>query len=167
MRLCYSIPVTFVLSSFLFHIQSFHTVQIKPYLSLSSGHTSIAVTETVKAVLTRAFCNRNNNVAETCLICTKHCEGTVTDPLWQIFRLQYLFLFWDEKGISHSFYCEEQEMSSTPFKEMFWFFFFPAAFLCSSFLWYLIIFKIHPFGCIFLVLLGQLLIFSRQKPKWF
>lgn len=166
MRLSYSIPVTFVLSSFLFHIQSFHTVHIKPYLSLSGGHTSIAVPETVKAVLTRAFCNRNNNVAETCLICTKHCEGTVTDPLWQIFRLQYLFLFWDEKASLIHFIVRSRRWAQHPLKKCFDFF-FPAAFLCSSFLWYLIIFKIHPFGCIFLVMLGQLLIFSRQKPQWF
>lgn len=86
MGLCYCIPVTFVLSSFLFHIQSFHAVQIKLYLSLSWGHASVAMSETVKAVLTRAFCNRNNDAVGTCLACTKHCKGIVTYPSWQIFR---------------------------------------------------------------------------------
>lgn len=115
---CYSIPVTFVLSSFLFHIQSFHVIKIKLYLSLSWGDASIAMPETVKAISTRTFCNRHNIAVETALTCTKHCKGIVTDPLWQIFRLLCLFSFWDEKA-SHSYYWGEQEVSSISFKEIF------------------------------------------------
>lgn len=158
MGLCYSIPVAFVLSSFLFHIQPFHEIQIKLCLSLSWGDASIALPETVKAISTRTFCNRHNIAVETALTSTKHCKGIVTDPLWQIFRLLCLFSFWDEKA-SRSFYWGEQEVSSKSFKEIFClfrrFFFFLAVFLCRDFLWYLIILKIHAFDCIFQKLLHQ------------
>ena len=35
---------------------------------------------------------------KTSLIGTKHCKSIVTDPLWQIFRLQSLLSLWDEKA---------------------------------------------------------------------
>lgn len=163
-RLCINGTVLFycLCSSFLFHIQSFHEIQIKLCLSLSWGDASIALPETVKAISARTFCSRHNIAVETVLTCTKHCKGIVTDPLWQIFRLLCLFSLWDEKA-AHSFYWGEQEVSSIPFKEKFCLFtvFFPVIFFCSDFFWYLIIFKIHLFDCIFQKLLHQWLIFSR------
>lgn len=115
--------------------------------------------------LTRAFCNRNNDAVETSLICTKHCKGIVTDPLWQIFRLRCLFSFWDEKASLIYFTVGSRRWAQCPLKKCFGV--FPAVFLCSSFLWYLVIFKIHPFGCILGELLGQLCIFRGLKPKCF
>lgn len=97
---CFCIPVTFVLSSFLFHIQSFHVIQIKLCLSLSWGDASIAMPESEKAISTRTFCNRHHIAVETALTCTKHCKGIVTDPLWQIFRLLGSYC-----ACSHFGYC--------------------------------------------------------------
>lgn len=119
-RLCINGTVLFycLCSSFLFHIQSFHEIQIKLCLSLSWGDASIALPETVKAISARTFCSRHNIAVETVLTCTKHCKGIVTDPLWQIFRLLCLFSLWDEKA-AHSFYWGDQEVSSIPFKKIF------------------------------------------------
>lgn len=115
----YSVSVTFVLSSFLYHMQSFHAVQIKLYLSLSWGHASIAMPEAVKAVLTGAFCNRNNDAVETFLLCTKHCKCLVMDPLWQIFRPQCLFPFWDEKESLIHFIVGSGRWAQQPLKKCF------------------------------------------------
>lgn len=72
----------------------------------------------LKVVLTRAFCSRNNDAVETCLICTKHCKCIITDPLWQIFSV--FSHFGMRRPLSRC--CGEQEATSIYFKKMFWFF---------------------------------------------
>ena len=101
-------------------------------LSLSWGHAWISVPKTVKAVFTRAFCNRNNDAVETCVICTKHCKCIVMDPLWLIFRLQCVFSSWDEKASLIHFIMGSRRWAQHPLKKCFDF--FPAVFLCSGLL---------------------------------